>query len=208
MTIQSERITNSSLVLYLSGRLDTATAPQLERKIKQFIDTVADLILDFTDLSYISSMGLRVLLQAQKTIKAQNGKLIIRNMSPEVREVFEMTGFIKLMVQDEKFIVIKKAEGGAITFSLIGQMEPENVPALAKELLDIRDANMARAQPVTLILDAARLDSLPAACHKPLKEAIDSSAWENRTIVIQNAAEDIQSAVEAAGMGSLLEQSA
>ena len=100
MTIEQQQPASSTVVLFLSGRLDTASAPHLERKIKQRGEDITELILDFKELSYISSMGLRVLLQAKKTLTEEGRKLTIRNMGAAVREVFEMTGFLNLMAQE------------------------------------------------------------------------------------------------------------
>ena len=61
----------SRLVLALSGRLDTTTAPQLEAELKQSLDGVTALVLDFAELAYLSSAGLRVLLVAQKAMNKQ-----------------------------------------------------------------------------------------------------------------------------------------
>jgi len=99
MTIRSERI-GSGVQLFLCDRLDTAAAPMLEEKLQQLGDDITDITLDLMELSYISSMGMRVLLQAHKTYAQQGRKLVIRNMTDSVREVFEMTGFIKLIVLD------------------------------------------------------------------------------------------------------------
>ena len=98
MTIKTERTGESSITLSLSGRLDTATSPMLKKKLEQWEENTLELTLDFLNLTYISSMGLRILLHAQKEMKEQNRKLIIRNMSASVHEVFEMTGFLKLMM--------------------------------------------------------------------------------------------------------------
>ena len=80
------------LTLTLEGRLDTATAPQLEGELKTSLAGVQKLVLDLEELEYISSAGLRVLLSTQKTMKKQ-GSMVVRHVSPIVMEVFEMTGF-------------------------------------------------------------------------------------------------------------------
>ena len=97
MTIKTERTGKSSIVMSLSGRLDAANAPLLEKKLNQQGDDITDITLDFLELTYISSMGLRVLLQAQKAMKEQDRKLFIKNMNEYIREIFEMTGFISLI---------------------------------------------------------------------------------------------------------------
>ena len=85
------------ITLKVCGRLDTVTAPQLEEKLWEEMGGRKVVILDFTGLEYISSAGLRVLLSAHKAIKKQSGKLLVRNVSEEVREVFVITGFSEIM---------------------------------------------------------------------------------------------------------------
>jgi len=82
----------SNLTLCLSGRLDTVTAPQLEEELKNSLTGVSQLNLDFKDLAYISSAGLRVLLFTQKTMNKQ-GTMVIRNVNETIMEVFDITGF-------------------------------------------------------------------------------------------------------------------
>jgi anti-sigma B factor antagonist len=100
MTIEQENVDTTTAALTLSGRLDAANAPLLEEKIKQCGSGITELVLDFSGLTYISSVGLRVLLQAKKVFKKDNRKLTIKNMNETVREVFEMTGFLKLFVEE------------------------------------------------------------------------------------------------------------
>ena len=80
------------LVLAVSGRLDTMTAPELESVIKDNMDGVEELILDFKDLEYISSAGLRVVLGARKAM-GDKGSFAVRNLCSDVREIFDITGF-------------------------------------------------------------------------------------------------------------------
>lgn len=82
----------NQLTIGLSGRLDTTTSPQLEAEIKESLTGIVELAFDFSNLEYISSAGLRVLLSAQKHMNAQ-GSMVIRNINDIVREVFEVTGF-------------------------------------------------------------------------------------------------------------------
>ena len=86
----------SKLVIALEGRLDTTTAPDLEKELKTCLDGVTDLTLDLTNLDYISSAGLRVLLSAHKTMMKQ-GQMKVTNASEIVREVFEGTGFCDIL---------------------------------------------------------------------------------------------------------------
>ena len=93
-------ITKSSnaneLKVVLEGRLDTATAPQLEAELGEALSDVTDLKFDFEKLEYISSAGLRVLLSTQKIMNKQ-GSMVISNTSPEVKEIFDVTGFSDIL---------------------------------------------------------------------------------------------------------------
>ncbi len=87
---------NSVTTIALTGRLDTMTAPLLESEVQGKLDGVTELIFDFAELSYISSAGLRVLLSAQKVMNKQ-GKMVIKNVCAEIKEVFEVTGFSDIL---------------------------------------------------------------------------------------------------------------
>ena len=84
-------------LLALSGRLDTTTAPKLQDALIPEFDTVKHVELDFSGLAYVSSAGLRVLLMGEKTAKATGGKFTLVNVSEEIMEVFEMTGFADIL---------------------------------------------------------------------------------------------------------------
>ena len=100
MTIRSELYENEYIVLFISGRLDTASASAFEVELNRLIDGTIDVILDLKDLTYISSSGLHVLLQIQKMMNTNNRKLAVKNMEDAVRDVFEMTGFINLITEE------------------------------------------------------------------------------------------------------------
>jgi anti-anti-sigma factor len=204
MTIETDR-NGKVVVMSLVGRLDTASAPQLERKIKQFGNDVDQIILDFAALSYISSMGLRVLLQTQKAMKAEGRKLDIKNMGSAIREVFEMTGFINLMVEEEKFVVIRKDEPNQIILSLIGQMDTDNVSGLTSELFAIQAANQLDENGITVVLDTGKLAFASDGACKLLGQAIEESAWEKRKVRLSGFSKDIKQVFENAGLGKLTE---
>jgi anti-sigma B factor antagonist len=82
----------SSLTLSVEGRLDTVTAPELEKEFSAISDSVTDLVIDFKNLDYISSAGLRVLLAAHKKFVKKGGMSII-NPNETVMDIFEVTGF-------------------------------------------------------------------------------------------------------------------
>ncbi len=82
--------------LDLSGRLDTITSPQLEEELKELPENINELILDLKELEYVSSAGLRVFLNAQKSMSAK-GKMVLRNVNEEIMEVLDMTGFTQIL---------------------------------------------------------------------------------------------------------------
>ena len=86
----------STYCLTVSGRVDTLTAPELDKAIKEELGTSSALVIDLADLDYISSAGLRVLLAAQKVMSRQ-GTMTIRNVKPAVMDVFEVTGFSSIL---------------------------------------------------------------------------------------------------------------
>lgn len=96
MTIEIKRNAEETII-GVTGRMDTTTAPALEKAINEDIKETKNLILDLKGLEYISSAGLRVLLSAQKKMQ-QIGSMKVKNVCEEVMEVFEMTGFADILV--------------------------------------------------------------------------------------------------------------
>jgi anti-sigma B factor antagonist len=95
MTIDKNQNGNN-LQIKVSGRLDTTTAPELEEVIKASIEGIEHLELDFSDLEYVSSAGLRVLLSAQKSMNKQ-GDMIVTGANDTIMEIFEVTGFSDIL---------------------------------------------------------------------------------------------------------------
>ena len=95
MTIE-KNINAEALTLKVSGRLDTQTAPELEKEIDTSLPGTKELVLDMTDLEYVSSAGLRVILKAQKVMNAQ-GSMVLTGVNESIMEVFEITGFLDIL---------------------------------------------------------------------------------------------------------------
>ena len=95
MTIEIKK-NKEEIILEITGRLDTTTAPALEKTINENVEGIKSLILDLKSLEYISSAGLRVLLSAQKKMQ-QVGAMKVINVCELVVEVFEMTGFADIL---------------------------------------------------------------------------------------------------------------
>jgi anti-sigma B factor antagonist len=95
MTIE-KNVDKDKVEIILVGKLDTQTAPMLDLEMAELTDMVS-VEMDFAKLDYVSSAGLRVLLNVQKRMNVSGGKFIIRNVNESVMEVFEMTGFADIL---------------------------------------------------------------------------------------------------------------
>lgn len=89
-------VENNAASLSLEGRLDTVSAPELEKVLQEILPDLNELTLDFTKLDYISSAGLRVLLSAQKTMNKQ-GNMKVAHVNETILEIFEVTGFSDIL---------------------------------------------------------------------------------------------------------------
>ena len=96
MTIEINKNADAT-VIEIAGRLDTTTAPALDKTINEDIGDTKNLVLDVKGMEYISSAGLRVLLSAQKKMQ-KIGSMKVINVCEEVMDVFEMTGFADILV--------------------------------------------------------------------------------------------------------------
>ena len=92
----TKNVNGSNLEIALEGRLDTKTAPELETELKNSLEGIDSLTLDFSKLEYISSAGLRVLLSAHKTMSPKGG-MKVKNVIEIVREVLDVTGFSDIL---------------------------------------------------------------------------------------------------------------
>ena len=90
--------TNDTVVAAIAGRLDTVTSSEFEKTLASyFTSSGLELVLDCTAMEYISSAGLRVVLMAHKSLAAGGGRFVIRNLTKEVRSVFDMIGFSNIL---------------------------------------------------------------------------------------------------------------
>ena len=95
MTIE-KTITGTAVTLKIVGRLDTTTAPELEATIDGCVAGIKELVLDCSELEYVSSAGLRVILKAEKLMNAQ-GSMKLIHVNETVMEVFDITGFADIL---------------------------------------------------------------------------------------------------------------
>ena len=97
----NKTLEGNKLVVKVAGRMDLVSAPELEAALNESLDGVEELVFDFSELEYISSAGLRVLLTSYKKMNSQ-GTMTIININDIIREIFEVTGFAEIFTVEEK----------------------------------------------------------------------------------------------------------
>lgn len=97
----TKTLENGKAEVKISGRIDTVSSPLLEQELNEILPQTDEMILDFADVEYISSAGLRILLVLTKLLKAKDGKLKLINVQQVVRDVFEITGFDNIINIEE-----------------------------------------------------------------------------------------------------------
>lgn len=88
---------NNETIAVIAGRVDTVTSSDLENAVSQVWNAPVTLVFDCTQMEYISSSGLRVVLKAHKQVTAAGGKFILRNVNSDVRSVMDLTGFSRIL---------------------------------------------------------------------------------------------------------------
>lgn len=88
----TKKVVGDEVIIGINGRLDTTTAPNLEKELSEIIPNTKELVFDLEKTEYISSAGLRVILSTQKAM-SKIGSLSLINVSGDIKELFDMTGF-------------------------------------------------------------------------------------------------------------------
>ncbi len=93
----TEKQVGEQLTVFINGRIDAETSPQLNDELKLAAEKASEIVLDFEGVSYISSSGLRVLLGTYRTMSSKDGQLMVRRASPDVADILELTGFVNIL---------------------------------------------------------------------------------------------------------------
>lgn len=97
MTTRIENESANKAIVYFEGRLDTPSAVTVEKEVSAVMnDTITEAVVDCSNLSYISSSGLRILITLNKHFMKTGGKLTLKALQPEIKDVFDMTGFTSI----------------------------------------------------------------------------------------------------------------
>ena len=100
MTVKKEK-DNNKLIVRITGSVDTNTSEDLRNEIIDELDDIAVVWFDMKEMDYISSAGLRVLLETYQTIEPDEGKIVLANVREELREIFVLTGFSGFMEMND-----------------------------------------------------------------------------------------------------------
>ncbi len=98
MEIKERKVDNAVIVSLSGKRMDAVTSPRLEEKLNKLVDESGAkcIVINFNDLEYISSAGLRVIISIEKKLRSVDGKLLISNLKGNVKDVFEISGFLSI----------------------------------------------------------------------------------------------------------------
>ena len=91
----------TNLIVKPHSRLDTATSPVLEKEMQQYLDGILNVTMDFSDVEYISSGGLRVLLSTDQILEDRGGNLRVIHVNEHILEVFRLVGFMEIVNVEE-----------------------------------------------------------------------------------------------------------
>jgi len=97
----AKEITGEVLTVHINCDLNIKTSPLFEEDVKKSLGGVKKLILDFTNVEYISSAGLRVILGLEKAMRRQQGSMILKNVNPAVKEIIKLAGFLQVMTIED-----------------------------------------------------------------------------------------------------------
>lgn len=93
----TKNLDNRKLTVAVEGRLDTLTAPELEKELAPALAGIESLVVDLAELAYISSAGLRVLVGAAQTMDDQDGEMAVVNANEDVKNIFDITGLTDVL---------------------------------------------------------------------------------------------------------------
>ena len=172
----------------VEGKIDAMSAPNLDQMLQKVIRgrLAAEITLDFTQVTFIASMGLRVILKAQKLLNEKKGKLKIINIPREVREVFALTNMIDLFVQDEKLAIIQKTKN-LTELSLAGQLDDETLSILISCIEELEKEGV-----IDLHLDCSGLNALSGDVLQYIEKTRQRLLSKNGSLILQNIPESLK----------------
>lgn len=197
--ISSEK--DLALTLALEGKLDGGGASDLEKYLQQINPIIVkEVIFDLSKLTYVSSMGLRAILQAYKNLTKYHKTLRLIHIPDSLRDIFEMTGFMQLLVQDEKFVVIEKIwSDSSIVYSLFGDLD---LKALA--LLDTITEKIKKVYIKKVYLSCEKLNSISLEGCVKLRDLRDMMEKKKISLTMEHLSDPVLATMKSLGFEDLI----
>jgi anti-sigma B factor antagonist len=186
-----EKDEGTKKILAIEGKLDAVTSPNLEQVFFNLSPIIKEVILDFSKLTYISSLGLRAILQGFKQMKGRGGKLRVINIPDSVHSVFEMSGFIGAFVRDEKFVAIEKEDAiDHTTYSLSGVLDSAGAYSLKLKCQE-KDRRSG-----CIILDCQALQSITEEGCEELISIRYTCSEQGANLLLKNISESVSDEIK------------
>jgi anti-sigma B factor antagonist len=178
-----EQRQGSRLVISLKGKLDANTTELLEKRFDQIKDSTTDLSFDMSELKYISSAGLRVILTIMKEMKAKNGKFSVGHLNNEIRAIFNMVGFMDLFVRDEKYFIVvtEKSETKAV-LKMFGSPDMDAARDFRTHIRELQTEGINE-----FVLDMTEITSITPRFVETLSEIVKETDEKGKLSVLKPA---------------------
>ncbi|GMO56258.1 MAG: hypothetical protein Ta2G_16110 [Termitinemataceae bacterium] len=151
----------------ISGSLDADTSPRLTANLENLSGMINEIVFDFTGLEYMSSMGLRAILSAYKIMKAprRGGTFRVKNIPPNIKEVFELSGFMGAFQRDEKLVILEKMVlASEAEYALLGELDSSTASMMEKTFDTLKGKRIKK-----LSLDCENLKTISATGCRSLR---------------------------------------
>jgi anti-sigma B factor antagonist len=176
-----EQKKGTDLILTIRGKLDANEGDLLQKRFDQIKFQTTNLALDLSDLRFLSSAGIRIIITIMKEMNARKGKFTISKISPEVREVFNVAGLIDLFVQDEKyFLVVKEKTGIRAVLTMAGDPDLKAGQDLGDHIKDLQAQGIKE-----FVLDMTGAKSTTPKFEEKLAEIITETDKKGKLIVLK-----------------------
>ncbi|MDR2660201.1 MAG: anti-sigma factor antagonist [Spirochaetaceae bacterium] len=193
MGIINEEKQGSKVILFPTQRLDTTSSPELEEKIRNILRNdkgINTLVIDLSKTTYISSLGLRVMLQGLKWMKNSGGQFFIQNINPQIESIFEMAGLMELLVREEKLVVLQKSEARArVVMSLEGKLSDETAGHFEEEI------KLVAEKYASIYLDCAHLSFISNNGYRSLTTVHNYILDKGGSLILQNLSDRVKQVI-------------
>jgi anti-sigma B factor antagonist len=176
-----EQKNGADLILTIRGKLDANEGDLLQKRFDQIKFQTKNLTIDLSELKFLSSAGIRIIITIMKDMNARKGKFTISKISSEVREVFNVAGLIDLFVQDEKyFLVVKEKAGTKAVLTMAGDPDLKAGQNLWDHIRELQAQGIRE-----FVLDMTGTKSTTPKFEEKLAEIIAETDKKGKLIVLK-----------------------